>query len=133
MGADVVYQKGRGKGDAIRTAVERIDVDVDYVVFTDADYTYPVGYIPLMIEVSEGKPHVGMVGRNRFNDHLDARALHNLLYIDNRILAFTHNIFNGVRMRDPLIGTRVMRAEILRDWRPRSTGFDVEVELNHHV
>jgi hypothetical protein len=133
LGADVVYQKGKGKGDAIRTAVEHIDADVDYVVFTDADYTYPAGYIPLMIEVLEGKPHVGMVAGNRFNDRLDIRALHNLLYIGNRILAFTHSIFNGVRMRDPLTGMRVVRAEILRDWKRRSTGFDIEVELNHRI
>ena len=26
-----------------------------------------------------------------------------------------------------------MRSEIVRNWRPQSKGFDVEVELNHHV
>jgi hypothetical protein len=26
-----------------------------------------------------------------------------------------------------------VRAEILRNWKPRSKSFDVEVELNHHV
>jgi len=36
-------------------------------------------------------------------------------------------------MRDPLTGLRVVRWEILKDWKPKSKGFDLEVELNHHV
>jgi hypothetical protein len=36
-------------------------------------------------------------------------------------------------MRDPLTGLRVIRGEILREWMPRSKGFDIEVELNHRV
>jgi len=48
-------------------------------------------------------------------------------------LAFVHNLFNGVQMRDPLTGMRVVRSEILKNWTPKSKSFDVEVELNHHV
>ncbi|MEM1590224.1 MAG: hypothetical protein QW175_07390, partial [Candidatus Bathyarchaeia archaeon] len=40
---------------------------------------------------------------------------------------------NGVNMLDPLTGLRVVRWEIVRDWQPKSKGFDVEVELNHLV
>jgi dolichol-phosphate mannosyltransferase len=36
-------------------------------------------------------------------------------------------------MRDPLTGLRVIRGEILRNWKPKSKGFDIEVELNHQV
>jgi dolichol-phosphate mannosyltransferase len=54
-------------------------------------------------------------------------------YLGNRILAWTHNALNGVSMRDPLTGLRVVRADILRGWKPRSKGFDIEVELNHLV
>jgi len=48
-------------------------------------------------------------------------------------LAFTHNMLNGVALRDPLTGLRVVRWEILKDFTPKSKGFDVEVELNHQV
>jgi dolichol-phosphate mannosyltransferase len=34
---------------------------------------------------------------------------------------------------DPLTGLRVVRAGILRNWKVKSKGFDVEVELNHYV
>jgi hypothetical protein len=59
--------------------------------------------------------------------------LHNVFYVGNRLIAFTHNLLNGVSLADPLTGLRVVRAGILRNWKVKSKGFDVEVELNHHV
>src|SRR5512136_2347157 len=41
MGADIVFQDRIGKGDALAKAIQCSDLDVDYVVITDADYTYP--------------------------------------------------------------------------------------------
>jgi dolichol-phosphate mannosyltransferase len=132
-GADVIFQKGRGKGDAIASALKDIDYDVDYVVFTDADYTYPAEYITRMTSILEKHPMVGMVCGNRFNSHFRLDAMGNLFYLGNRLMAFTHNLMNGVAMRDPLTGMRVVRANLLRGWTPKSKGFDVEVELNHHI
>jgi dolichol-phosphate mannosyltransferase len=133
MGADVVLQNGLGKGDALAKAIEHSDLAVDYVVITDADYTYPAKYVPGMIRILEEKPDVGMVCGNRFNGHIELRALHGVFYFGNRLLAFAHNLLNGVSLADPLTGLRVVRAEILRNWKVKSKGFDVEVELNHQV
>ena len=133
MGADVVFQDGLGKGDALAKAIEQSDLAVDYVVITDADYTYPAEYVPGMIRILEEKPDVGMVCGNRFNGHVDIKALHSVFYFGNRLLAFTHNLLNGVSLTDPLTGLRVVRAKILRNWKVKSKGFDVEVELNHQV
>jgi hypothetical protein len=36
-------------------------------------------------------------------------------------------------MEDPLTGLRVLRWRTIRDWKPKSKGFDLEVELNHQV
>jgi dolichol-phosphate mannosyltransferase len=134
MEAQVVFQKGSGKGDAIATAIQHAKgLDVDYVAFTDADFTYPAEYLPKMIRILEENPNVGMVCGNRFNNHFHLKAMHNMFYLGNRLLAFTHNLLNGIDMRDPLTGLRVVRWEILRDWRPKSKSFDLEVELNHFV
>jgi dolichol-phosphate mannosyltransferase len=133
MGADVVFQDGLGKGDALAKAIEHSDLTVDYVVITDADYTYPAEYVPGMIRILEETPDVGMVCGNRFNSHINLKGLHSVFYFGNRLLAFTHNLLNGVSLTDPLTGLRVVRAEILRNWKVKSKGFDVEVELNHHV
>jgi len=133
MGAHVVYQDGLGKGNALAKAIKNSDLTVDYVVITDADYTYPAEHVPGMIRILEKNPDVGMVCGNRFNSNLHLSEMHNILYFGNRVIAFFHNLLNGVSLTDPLTGLRVVRAEILRGWKVKSRGFDVEVELNHHV
>ena len=134
MGAQVVLQKGSGKGDAIAIAIEHSrSLNVRYVVLTDADFTYPAENLPRMIEILEENPNIGMICGNRFTDDLTSKAQPNKFYIGNRFLAFAHNFLNGVNLNDPLTGLRVVRWEILKDWKPKSKGFDVEVELNHLV
>jgi glycosyltransferase involved in cell wall biosynthesis len=133
LDADVIFQSGEGKGDAIASAIREVNSDLDYVVLTDADYTYPAEYVPRMIEILDENPKIGMVCGNRFNSHMNVEAMRNMFYFGNRLLAFTHNMLNGVALRDPLTGLRVVRWEILRDWVPKSKGFDIEVELNHRV
>jgi glycosyltransferase involved in cell wall biosynthesis len=53
LGAEIAFQDGFGKGNAIAKALEQIDLNVKYVVLTDADYTYPAEYVPEMIEILE--------------------------------------------------------------------------------
>ena len=133
LGAKIFYQDGYGKGDALSKGFEHLDPSVEYVVITDADFTYPAEYVPEMISVLERNPDVGMVCGNRFNGRVDPKALLDRFSFGNRMLAFVHNMLNGVALRDPLTGLRVVRANIVRDWKVRSKSFDVEVELNHHV
>jgi dolichol-phosphate mannosyltransferase len=133
LGLDVVSQDGKGKGDAIAKALKSLKSDPRYVVFIDADYTYPVEYIPHMIRVLEENPEVGMVCGDRFDKAFSIPNVRSAYYIGNRFLAFAHFLVNGVKMRDPLTGLRVVRWEIVRDWQPKSKGFDVEAELNYFV
>ncbi|MGA2683276.1 MAG: glycosyltransferase family 2 protein [Candidatus Bathyarchaeia archaeon] len=133
MGAEIVFQDGLGKGDALAKAIEHADSAADYVVITDADYTYPAGYVPEMIRILERNPDVGMVCGNRFNTDFPLNEMHDVLYFGNRLIAFLHNLLNGVSLDDPLTGLRVLRGGIFRNWKVKSKGFDVEVELNHHV
>ena len=133
MGADIIFQDGLGKGDAIAKAIKHSDLTVDYVVITDADYTYPAQHVPEMIQILEKNPGVGMVCGNRFSGYSDLKGLNGFFYLGNRFIGFTQNFLNGVWLADPLTGLRVLRVEILRHWKVKSKGFDVEVELNHHV
>jgi dolichol-phosphate mannosyltransferase len=134
MGMEVISQKGLGKGDAIAAALQHAKMlDVKYVVFIDADYTYPAENLEKMIRVLDENPDVGMVCGNRFNSHFHLTEMHSIFYLGNMMLASVHNLLNGVNLRDPLTGLRVIRWEIVRNWNPKSKGFDVEVELNHLV
>jgi len=133
LGAKVINQDGNGKGDALAKALEHANLGVDYVILTDADYTYPAEYVPAMINILEENPLVGMVCGNRFNGYVDKKALHRVFQIGNKLLALVNNMLNGESLQDPLTGLRVIRAEILRGWLVKSKGFDVEVEINHLV
>lgn len=133
-GAKVIKQDGLGKGDAIRTGIEyACGSDFKYVVFIDADYTYPAEYLLEMIGILERNPSVGMVCGKRLRPDSDLGSMTDVFYFGNRLMAFTHNIFNGVSLADPLTGMRVARWKIIKNWKPESKGFDVEVELNHYV
>jgi dolichol-phosphate mannosyltransferase len=131
FGAEVLFQDGKGKGDAFAKGIRNIDSEVDYVVVTDADYTYPAESIPRMIQILQTNPSVGMVCGNRFSKKLESEVQRDVFYFGNRLLAFTHNFLNGVKLADPLTGLRVIRSIILKDWQVKSKGFDIEVELNH--
>jgi len=132
-GVEVLPQMSRGKGNAISEALAYINWDPKYVVLTDADFTYPAKYILDMIQILEEEPSVGMVIGNRFNHLLTAAAMKNPFYIGNRLLAIGQLILNGVDLNDPLTGLRMVRWEILKGWKPKSHGFDIEAELNHQV
>jgi glycosyltransferase involved in cell wall biosynthesis len=133
LGAEVAFQDGVGKGNAIASALGWIDWGVKYVVLTDADFTYPAGYVPKMIRILERNPQVGMICGNRFGGEMGTKSLPVSLYFGNKLLSLAHSLLNGVSLSDPLTGLRVVRSEILRDWAVRSQGFDIEVELNRHV
>jgi dolichol-phosphate mannosyltransferase len=133
LGADIVFQDGSGKGDAIAKGISQMNNKTKYVILTDADYTYPAEFVPSMIEILTQNPLVGMVCGNRFSGKSDDKAFRSRFYLGNKLLTLFHNVLIGVELDDPLTGLRVVRAEILRNWKMKSRGFDVEVELNSEV
>lgn len=133
LGATVIIQDGKGKGDALAKATENLDPKAKYMILTDADYTYPAEYIPDMIKILDENPDVGMVCGNRFNGNVDREALFRIFLVGNKLLAFAHKTLNDVALEDPLTGLRVVRADILRQWQIESKGFDIEIELNNFV
>jgi glycosyltransferase involved in cell wall biosynthesis len=132
-GAEILFQKGIGKGDALAHAIGSVDSDIKYVVFTDADFSYPAEYLTKMIQILDENPEVGMVTGNRFNSHLRLSSMKSPFYVGNRFLAWAQLLLNGVSLRDPLTGLRVIRWKILKNWKPKSKGFDIEAEVNHLV
>jgi glycosyltransferase involved in cell wall biosynthesis len=132
-GAEIFFQEGKGKGDALAKAVQCMGEDVEYVVITDADFTYPAEHVPEMMKILENNPRVGMVCGNRFSKQTEGNAFQGRFTFGNKLLGFAHSFFNGIDLKDPLTGLRVIRADILRKWVIKSKGFDIEVELNHQV
>ncbi|TRZ80611.1 glycosyltransferase [bacterium] len=128
--AEVIPQNGLGKGDAFATAIEYSKgMDMEYVAMIDADFTYPAHFFPDMIDILDKYPEVGMVCGNRFHE-MDSNMMPEHFLIGNRMLAFVHKVMNGINLKDPFTGLRVMRREIVNNWVPKSKEFDIEVELN---
>lgn len=132
-GAEILYQKGKGKGYALFQGVKHTGFYANYIVLIDADYTYPAKYIPVMIDILNKNPKVGMVIGNRFYNNLNRKTLHGPLYLGNKLLSIAHNFFHRIKLNDPLTGLRVIRANLLKGWALNSKGFDIEVELNYLV
>jgi dolichol-phosphate hexosyltransferase len=134
MGVDVMRQEGKGKGDAMFQGMKGLTSKVPYIVFTDADYTYPAEHVPRMIDVLEQNPKVGMVIGNRFKGQYNiSKSITNPFYVGNKMLAFAQLVMNGVNLGDPISGLRVVRSEAIDGWKPKSKGFDVEAEMNAFV
>ena len=131
--AEIVGQKGSGKGDAIAQGVKFTDFYGKYAIMIDADFTYPARFIPQMVKILEERPQVGMVCGNRFNKKFCRKGMEKKFLIGNLMLCLIHKLLNGVQLKDPLTGLRVARWEILKNWQPKSFGFDIEVELNQFI
>lgn len=133
-GAKVITQTGKGKGDALAAALAFAkSFDLKYAALIDADFTYPAKYLPTMVEMLEKNSKAGMICGDRFSARTNPKAMRMMFNFGNRLLSSTHNLLNGINLNDPLTGLRVVRWEAIRDWKPRSKGFDIEVELNCHV
>jgi glycosyltransferase involved in cell wall biosynthesis len=128
LGAHVLIEKNTGYGSALYHGIKQLNSNVRYVVFTDADFTYPAKYVSEMIEILEKNPDVGMVVGNRF--YLDDNVA---LSLGNKLLALAQHLLSGFKLEDPLSGFRALRAEILNNWVPKSSSFDIEAEINAYV
>jgi len=133
LGAQVLIQKGKGKGNAISEGLTHLNGDSYYVAFTDADFTYPAKHLKEMINVLDTDPKVGMVLGDRFRRCDELESDKNKFYIGNRMLGFVQRIINGVMLNDPFTGLRIIRSELLKGWKPKSAGFDIEAEINNHI
>jgi dolichol-phosphate mannosyltransferase len=137
MGAQILFQEGNGKGLALAQVINHVTSGTEYVVLTDADYTYPAESIPEMIRIMENHPEIGMVIGNRFHSKLfyarGRKVISDILLFGNRILSFAHFLVNGIKLMDPLSGLRLIRWEAIKDWKPKSIGFDIEVEMNYYI
>jgi dolichol-phosphate hexosyltransferase len=134
-GAIVIEQRGTGKGNAVEEGLSYVRqnfTDVRYIGFVDADCTYPASVMPSMRAILADNPSVGMViGRrtNLRNNGVKSSAF----AVGNKVLTLSHRVLNRVTLGDPLSGLRMVKSEVLQNWRPKSGGFDIECEMNSYV
>ncbi|MWV40421.1 S-layer glycoprotein N-glycosyltransferase AglJ [Natrialba sp. INN-245] len=123
-GAQVFVQSGDGKGQAVREALEYIDVP--YVLMLDGDGTYDPADAERMLEpLSRGYEHV--IG-NRFAD-MDDDAMRALNGFGNRLINRSFRFIHGADYDDILSGYRAFTTESFERLSLDSDGFTIETEL----
>jgi glycosyltransferase involved in cell wall biosynthesis len=128
-GARVRLDSGRGKGAAIRQAID--EVDTDAIVFMDADGSHdpadtPLLYAPVAAEEAD------MVVGDRMgggSDELSGTFGRFLRLTGAGIITLCINYRFGVRLNDVQNGFRVIRTDVARALKLRENGFTIEEEM----
>lgn len=118
-GVKVIFQKGRGKAGAIRTAIEV--VNTPYILFMDADYTYDPRDIGRLLRYAGYDEVIGM--------RVDRRNIPLMHRIGNKVISSTLSLLMNHRISDPCSGMYLLRTDTARKMPLLSEGFDVEVEI----
>lgn len=126
-GVRVVFQKGKGKADAIKTALEYVNTPI--IVVMDGDHTYPAKYICNLVEAIY-KGYDLAIGIRKYME----KGAQSLGYrIGNKILTTFFNILFGTKLSDVLSGMYAIRTDILKEIFFESKGFGIESEIAAHI
>jgi len=124
-GAKVIFEPRRGKGRAVRTALNA--VKADYVFMLDADYTYPATYICDMLELLQGGSPV--VTGSRLSGQREKGAMSRLNFVGNYLLSWMASILYQARTTDLCTGYWGLRGEVIPALKLSADGFQIEAEL----
>jgi glycosyltransferase involved in cell wall biosynthesis len=130
LGAEVILQKGKGKGAAIRTSADYVSDD-DIVVFIDADCSHDPDDITKLIKpIQDGKAdHV--TGSRLFGGSSELHGGFDefLRLTGSSFITFCINNKFKVRLSDSQNGFRAIRGEVLKDLDLRENITTIEQEM----
>ena len=128
MGAQLLEQRGRGKGNALKTAFENFDDQ--YLFMLDADDTYNPKEILRMLPFLESRKYDVLMG-TRIKGTIHPEAMTHLNFIGNKAITRTANILfpNGHRVSDVCTGMWGFTEEVVNALDIEAPNFEVEAEM----
>lgn len=131
-GVDVLIDQGKGKGAAIRFAIENINADI--LLFMDADGSHKPEEIPGLIEpILNGKADMVIASRMLGLSDEFYGNLGNLMHLcGNRLSSIIINLLwgrNEIAIRDCQNGYRAIKTRIARKLNLKENTFAIEQEM----
>jgi glycosyltransferase involved in cell wall biosynthesis len=121
----VIQDRNRGKGYAIRTAIQKATGDV--LVIQDADLEYDPRDIPRLLEpIVQGRADA-VIG-SRFRGET-VRVLYYWHSLGNHFLTLLSNILTNLNLTDMESGYKLMRADLAKSFPLTAERFGIEPEL----
>ena len=122
----VQHATNKGKGAAIRTAIEKVTGHI--VLIQDADLEYePADYPTLVRPIIDGVADVVFGSRFSLAGSRNVRSYSHALV--NRFLTWCANVLNDLNLSDMETCFKVMRADIIKQIPLKSNRFGIEPEL----
>ena len=120
----VYHDKNRGKGAAIRTALD--EARGQYSTIMDADLEYEPADIPALLgPLRDGRARA-VYGTRAFQSH---SAFSFWYVVGNRAVTFAANLLFNSWISDMMTGQKAMSTELFRSLDLRQRGFAVEAEI----
>jgi len=120
------HENNRGKGAAIRTAIEAMTGDIALVQDSDLEYD-PDDYPSLIKPITDGRADA--VFGSRFAASPERRVLLFWHSLGNKALTGLTNALNDLNLTDMETGYKAVRSDILKNLRLESERFGIEPEI----
>lgn len=124
-GAEVLHQRGRGKGDGFRQAVRELDCDA--LAMLDGDATYPGESLPALLARIAGGADFAM--GSRFLGTIEPGAMPRPNRLGNRFISLVATVLWGHRLHDLNTGMVAFWKPALDTLELRADGFEIESEV----
>ena len=129
MGAKVIYQQGKGYGDALKTgffyATKKLFAEI--IVMMDADLTYNPKHIPELIAPIL-KDKADMVVGNRFAG-MQKGAMPLVNRFGNKVLSLVAKLALGLNVYDTQSGMRAFKSRLLENMTLVAVGMPLAMEM----
>ena len=130
LGARIIKEEKRGKGNALRTGFRNISKDTDFVVMLDGDNTYKSNEIPRMIEPLDSNFCDIIIG-SRLEGKINSHSMSFSHKFVNWAWTFFVRQFYRANVTDTCTGYFAWKAKTIRKLNGyiKSQGFAIEVEM----